>query len=81
MKVVISIKDSALDAFMQPWYVQTAAQAVRSFNQEVNNPESPMNRTPDDFDLYELGTFDENTGQHHNHETPQRLARAKDMKE
>ena len=65
MKVVISIKDSALDAFMQPWYVQTAAQAVRSFNQEVNNPESPMNRTPDDFDLYELGTFDENTGQHH----------------
>jgi len=80
-KIVIAVKDSAMEAFMQPWYVPTAAVAVRAFQKEVNNPDSPMSQTPSDYDLYELGTFDEATGKHENHETPNRLARAKDYHE
>lgn len=79
-KTVSAVKDAALDAYLQPLYTTTSGEAVRAFTKEVNNPDSPINDTPSDYDLYELGTYDPQTGQHDNHETPQRLVRAKDVK-
>ncbi len=36
--------------------------ARRGFSMQMNNPNSLMNFSPADFDLYKIGTFDPDTG-------------------
>lgn len=61
--IMVAIKDRALDAFMRPFFAQTKGQAIRMFNDEVNNNQSPMFAHPDDYDLYYLGMWDDTTGE------------------
>lgn len=61
--VLVAIKDRALQAYMRPWFAQTKNQAIRMFQDEVNNNQSPMFNHPDDYDLYYLGNWDDETGQ------------------
>lgn len=62
--IVCSIRDRAADVFGQPFYVAALGQAVRSFADEVNRPDEKNTiwRHPEDFDLYELGVFDDASG-------------------
>jgi hypothetical protein len=60
--VVVSVKDRAIDAYGRPFVVPTTGAAVRSFTDEVNRKESEMNGHPEDYDLYEMGTFCDQTG-------------------
>ena len=61
---IVSIKDRAADAFMRPFFVPTANMAIRSFMDEVNRDaaDNQMFAHSDDFDLYEIGIFDDSTG-------------------
>ena len=61
---IVSIKDRAADAFNRPFFVPTAGMAIRSFIDEVNrdHADNQMFAHSDDFDLYEIGTFDDSTG-------------------
>jgi hypothetical protein len=61
---IVAIKDRAADAFMRPFFVPTANMAIRSFMDEVNRDaaDNQMFVHPDDFDLYEIGLFDDSTG-------------------
>ena len=61
---IVAVKDRAADAFMRPFFVPTANMAIRSFMDEVNrdHPENQMFVHPDDFDLYEIGIFDDSNG-------------------
>lgn len=79
--VVMSIRDNAVAAFNRPFFVQHVGMAVRSFKDEVNSAESPMAKHPEDFLLFELGTFDEETGKMQNLEAPRQVMRAIDVKE
>lgn len=79
--VAVAIRDSAVDAFMRPFFVPTTAFAVRSLSEEMKNPESPMAKNPGDFVLYELGTFDEELGRFENLEAPKQVVRCQDLKE
>lgn len=79
--IMCSVRDSALDAFMRPFFVPTTGMAVRSFQDELKNPESPMMKHPEDYALFELGTFDEDTGKCVNLEAPRQLIRGADVKE
>lgn len=76
---IFSIKDHALDAYMRPWYAQSTGQAVRMFQDEINNPQSEMHKHPDDYDLYELGDWDEETAEFKNLGTPKQVARGKEL--
>ncbi len=62
--VVVSIKDRAADAFGRPAFVPSVGVAIRSFSDEVNrsDSENQMYSHPDDFDLYELASYDDFTG-------------------
>lgn len=60
--LVCSVFDSALGSYANPFAVPTAAFAERSFHDEVNNAKSPMYVHPDDFSLYMIGHFDQDTG-------------------
>lgn len=47
--------------FGQPFFTLTPEVALRSFQTTVNDPSSMLNKYPEDFQLFRLGTFnDEN---------------------
>lgn len=77
--IMVAIKDRALDAFMRPFFAQTKGQAIRMFNDEINNQDSPMFKHPDDYDLYYLGTWDDKTGET-TEQHPEQLALGKNGK-
>lgn len=79
VRIVVSVYDRALDAFGQPWFVPAIGAAIRAFSDEVNNDGSPPNKHPDDYDLYELGTFDESSGKFENLTEPKQLAIGKQV--
>ncbi len=62
--VVVSIKDRAADAFGRPAFVPSVGVAIRSFSDEINrsDSENQMYAHPDDFDLFELASYDDSTG-------------------
>lgn len=79
--VVVAVRDSAVDAFMRPFLVPTTGMAVRSFHDEVARVESDMHKHPEDYELFELGEFEEETGRFSNLPSPRSLSRAVDIKE
>lgn len=60
--VICAVRDRAVDSFLQPIFVVASGAAVRSFMDEINNAESPWYKHPDDFDLYQVGVFESDTG-------------------
>lgn len=62
MLKVYSIKDTKI-GFMNPFYLQNNAVAIREFSNGANSPQAnAINTNPEDKELWCLGTFDENTG-------------------
>jgi len=84
--VIVSIKDLAAQAFGRPAFVPSVGVAVRSFSDEVNrdHPDNQMFSHPSDFELYEVGQFDDATGvfsdNHSSTSAPRLLTRAVDVK-
>jgi len=80
LQIVVAVRDSAMNAFAKPFVVPTPGLAIRSFTQEVNRQaqDNPMNTNPDDFELWTLASYDEDTGEFTNN-SPRLLVRAKDV--
>lgn len=74
---IYAIRDNAIEAYGQPIFVRAQGQAVRSFIDECNNPESQLNKHPADYDLYYIGEYNDVTGELTPH-GPERVARATD---
>lgn len=64
--VVVAVMDRAVQGFGRPIYVPSLGVALRSFSDEVNRKgaDNQMSQHPEDFDLYELCKFDDETGAH-----------------
>jgi hypothetical protein len=83
MKLVIcAVKDRAADAYGRPMYVPSVGVAIRSFQDEINrsDADNQLYNHPDDFDLYEFGEFDDNSGVFELHEQPKLLSLGKQVK-
>lgn len=80
--IVVSIKDRAAHAFGRPFYVPSVGVAIRSFQDEVNRAaeDNQMFQHPDDFDLFDLGSFDDNSGCFELYESPVLLTLGKQVK-
>jgi len=80
--LVVAVRDSAAGAFMRPFYLSSPGQAIRSFQDEVNraSEENTMFHHPEDFELFELGTFDDGTGLFDLLAIPKSLCTAKQLK-
>ena len=79
--VIVSILDTAAGAYGRPAYVASEGVAMRQFQDEVNreSDDNQLYRHPDDFQLFYLGTFDDNTGVMDLLAQPKMIARAKDV--
>lgn len=77
---IVSVRDSAMNAFGRPIFVPSLGVAIRSFTDEVNRKDdnNQMNVHPDDFELFEIGEFEEADGLLVAC-PPRSLARAKDV--
>jgi len=61
-QLTFSIKDNKTGIYHRPMYLPHPQQAVRQFEQIVNDPQSTINRYPEDYQLVQLGEFDDETG-------------------
>lgn len=59
---VYSVHDVKAEAYLRPFFVPSHGLAIRSFENEVRNPDSPMHTNPEDYTLFQLGEFDDDTG-------------------
>lgn len=57
-----SVFDNKANCFGRPFFVTHVGVALRGFGDEVNNSESPFNAHPEDYALYELGSWDDSDG-------------------
>jgi len=78
---VFCVRDRATDQFGNPMFLVNPGQAIRSFSDEVNRnaDDNMINKHPDDFDLYQLGSFDTEKGVFDVH-VPEMLAIGKSVK-
>lgn len=59
---IYSIYDSAVMAYTNPFVMQTDAQAIRAFADNVNDEKSQMNKHPEQFTLFRIARFDDSKG-------------------
>lgn len=59
---IYSIFDNKALAYNQPFLMKNDNMATRAFSNLANDPESNISANPDDFVLYQIGSFDETTG-------------------
>lgn len=76
---VCAVKDRAVNAYNRPIYVPTVGVAIRSFTDEVNRKDSELQNHPEDYDLYELGQWDDETAIYVPLEVPRVITRAQDI--
>ncbi len=76
VKMVFSVFDSKAQVFLIPIFALTQAVAVRSFYAAVQQEGHDFRVYASDFTLFELGEFDDGTGEFRCHPTPKSVVLA-----
>ena len=61
-KTIYAIHDSAVGAYMQPFFMRSDNEARRAFREVVNDPQTNIHQTPGDYTLFAIGEYDESKG-------------------
>lgn len=56
---VFSVRDMKAEAFLQPFFTPTQGSALRAFGDACNKTDSPFYAHPNDYVLYEIGTYND----------------------
>ena len=59
---IYAVRDAKTEAFSQPFFFLKPGLALRSFGDEVANRDSNLAKHPEDFALFHLGYYDDETG-------------------
>lgn len=60
---VFAVYDSKARVYGQPFFVVNEGLAVRAFQSSCNDPTTELNKYPEDFSLFRLGTFNDENGE------------------
>lgn len=71
---VFAVYDTAVKAYMRPVFVRNAGEARRAFSEEINTSNTVLNRYPSDYVLFDLGFWNDDTGEFSSHKAPVRIA-------
>lgn len=77
---IYSIRDNKAETYNTPWYSVNDATAKRSFAQAVNDPNHDLAKDAQDYDLFWIGLWDDQTGHILPAEAPKHLCNGLDMK-
>lgn len=76
---IFTVFDVKAQAYMTPFFMQSTGQAVRAFEDTVNDPKSAFNKHPEDYTLFETGIYDDATSLITNHDALVSLGTALSM--
>jgi len=62
MRQVYAVRDVKANSFAFPHFDVSHGQAIRAFGDMVRNPKTPFNSHPEDYSLYNIGSWDEIQG-------------------
>lgn len=77
---IFSIRDSKAENYLQPFFNKTHGEAERNFRELARDDKSIVSKYPEDYDLYFLGTYDDNSGKLSPADTPQHVVKAVNLK-
>ena len=60
---IYSVYDEKAGAYLPPFYMQNDAVAVRAFRNSVQDEEHNFHKNAEDYTLFRLGAWDDNTGE------------------
>lgn len=79
--LIVAVKDRALNAYRHITAVQSEGQAIRTFQDAINDQQSgELYKHPDDFELYVLAVCNDETGQITATPAPKKIADGKQLK-
>jgi len=61
--IIYTIHDTKAELYHPPRIARTKADAIRSFTMGANDKDTQLGHHPEDFVLYQIGTYDDLTGQ------------------
>ena len=73
---VYSVFDEKAKAYMTPFFQQTNGMAQRAFSDAVNDRDHAFCRHPDDYFLFRVGSFNDETGEFETAVPPENLGGA-----
>lgn len=79
MMKLFAVRDVKADAFGAPQTISTRGLALRGFADACADSRSEFAKYPDDYSLYEVGTYDPNTGMVSAHRLPDFVASARSV--
>jgi hypothetical protein len=59
---IFSVYDVKAECYLTPFFQNTVAQGIRAFEDINENPNTVINKHPEDFSLYHIGVFDVSSG-------------------
>jgi len=80
---IYTVRDSAAQLYGRPFYCVNVGHAIRGFTDQVNSPGDGQNdlfNHSDDFELFELGTYDDENAGFSLLEQPKPICTAKSVK-
>lgn len=75
---IYSIRDSKAEIFNTPFYQKTHGEAERNFRSLVNDDKSQVHKYPEDYALWYLGEYDDQTAKFDTLSQPQHMINAID---
>lgn len=72
----MSLRDHRVGVFHPPHFFRHEGEALRMLENMVNNPESLVYKVPQDFAIYEVGSYDDASGVFEPLKAPRHVAEA-----
>ena len=60
--IACAVLDQKVGAFSPPMFVRSKGEAIRSFLDACADPQVSISKHPEDYQMYCLGSFDDQTG-------------------
>lgn len=76
---IYAVYDIKAQAYSNPFFLPHNGQALRGFSDHVQDEKSAVAKHPEDYKLYQLGTFDDVSGLFTAEKVPVFLANASDF--
>lgn len=67
---VYAVFDSKVGTYARPFFMQTRGEALRSWIDVISDKDTQFHRHPEDFCLFEVAEYDEDTGGFQNQVPP-----------
>ena len=75
-----SIYDTKAQNYHVPYFLKNEAIAIRQFGDMVNDPDTTINKHPEDYTLFKLGSWDDQNSKFTQEKTPKALGTGVEFK-